>query len=320
MVAVSLGSARTNWTYQTIRTLGRGAFGEVVLARVVETGAVVAIKRIHIRKSTADGLPDNVLREVRALQVLDHPNIVQLIDVFAQGHSIRLVQEYCFSDLQRLTAGATDVLPEGFIKGVMQQVLRGVASCHATGIMHRDLKPSNILVTRGGWVKLADFGLARPIDPSERPQYTHTVATRWYRAPELLYGARRYGPGVDVWAVGMVAAELIGLSPLVPGENDIDQLSKMISLLGDIEPRWPGVSEMPDYGKVMFPSSEGRPLAQLLPAASPHALDLVAKLLRYDPERRLTAVQALQHPLFFVDPLPWGPERLAPLLEQMVAT
>lgn len=302
-------SSALHSSYEIVRKLGQGAFGEVLLARVVETGELVALKRIFVR-AAEQGLPDNVLREAKCMQAVQHPNVVRLRDAFARGSALVLVMEFCASDLGKLIAGAQRALPEPLVKCVLQSVLRGVAACHAAGLMHRDLKPSNVLVDAGGTVKIADFGLARPLTPwqpgQRPPQYTHTVATRWYRAPELLYGARAYTPAVDMWAVGCILAELLGLLPLVPGDNDIDQLSRTISLLGAIEPVWPGVKELPDWGKITFRggSAGAQPLAQLLPDAPSGALALLSSLLHYDPAQRPTAQQALAHAWFFTPPLP----------------
>ncbi|GAX85740.1 hypothetical protein CEUSTIGMA_g13155.t1 [Chlamydomonas eustigma] len=287
---------------------------QVILCRIVHTGEVVAVKKIHLRNAEKPGMPDNVLREFKSLQTLDHPNIVKLLDVFPKGSSVLLVQEFCCTDLARVIRSAYERFPEAMIKGILQQILRGLRACHSSGIMHRDIKPSNILISNTGWVKLGDFGLARPLSNSERPLYTHTVATRWYRAPELLYGAREYTEAVDIWALGMVFAELIGLSPLVPGENDIDQIGKMTQVLGDIETAWPGVAAMPDHGKITFPICEGKPLGALLPGASKLALKLLAQMIRYDPERRISVDAALQDTFFLSEPLPCAPGDLKALI------
>lgn len=302
--------------YQFLRKLGQGAFGEVLLVRVVETGEVVAIKRIFIR-GTQDGIPDNVVREYKALQSLDHPNIVQLRDVYPKGHALMFVLEYCCTDLSRFLRASSDLLPERIVKGILWQIIEGLKKCHSEGIMHRDLKPSNVLINHQGVIKLADFGLARPMARCDRPTYTHTVATRWYRAPELLFGATSYGPGVDMWAVGCIFAELLGLGPLIPGEGDIEQLSRMIHTLGSMERSWPDVCGLPDYGKINFPYCEGKPLSDLLPDASPSALDFLAEFLSYDPEQRISAPAAARHDYLLSEPLPATCAELAAWLQQL---
>mmetsp|Transcript_12253 Transcript_12253/g.33442 ORF Transcript_12253/g.33442 Transcript_12253/m.33442 type:complete len:314 (-) Transcript_12253:776-1717(-) len=297
-------------SYDHIRKLGQGAFGEVALARAVETGEVVALKRIFIRDASGGGLPDNVIREIKCMQSLEHPNVVQLKHVFAKGSSMVLVQEYCATDLASLLKKQHCRMPERCVKGLMQQMLRGLAACHAAGIMHRDIKPSNVLLTHGGCAKLGDFGLGRPFSlvppaPGARPAaYTHTVATRWYRAPELLYGAKEYGPAVDVWSLGAVLAEMLGLGPLIPGDNDIDQLGRTIALLGSIEPQWPGVVDQPDYGKIIFAPAQPTPLEDVLPHASPEAISLLSSMLKYDPAQRIKPQEALRHLFFCTPPLP----------------
>lgn len=172
------------------------------------------------------------------------------------------------------------------------------------------MKPSNLLLTSYGVLKIADFGQARlhthgsALNPPNE-LYSHNVATRWYRAPELLFGARRYGTGVDMWAVGAIFGQLLQHSPLFPGENDIDQLFKVIHALGaPTELVWPGVSELPDFAKVVFPDSPPMPLETLCPDASPLALLLLGELIVYSPARRLSAHTATIHGFFLADPPP----------------
>ncbi|PNW74485.1 hypothetical protein CHLRE_12g494500v5 [Chlamydomonas reinhardtii] len=306
-------------TYRIIRRLGQGAFGEVSLAGVLETGEVVALKRIHIRNT--GGIPDVVVREIKALQSVSHPNVVALLDVFPKGQAIYLVQEYCTTDLAALLRRLPAPPPERIAKGLMLQLCRGLEALHAEGIMHRDVKPSNTLLSAAsGTAKLADCGLARPLDGGERPAYTHAVATRWYRAPELLYGARAYGPAVDVWALGLVFAELLGLSPLVPGDNDIDQLGRVIATFGSMEPVWLGVRALPDWGKIAFPHCEPLPLGDLLPGAPAAALEFLAAFLRYDPAKRITAACAVRSTyLTATQPLPADEAEVAAWLTATLA-
>ncbi|XP_068034338.1 LOW QUALITY PROTEIN: cyclin-dependent kinase 20-like [Anomalospiza imberbis] len=171
----------------------------------------------------------------------------------------------------------------------------------------RTSKPANLLLDSAGRLKLADFGLARVLGPAPGRPYSHQVATRWYRAPELLYGARHYDEGVDLWAVGCIFGELLTLSPLFPGENDIEQLCCVLRALGTPSPRdWPELSELPDFPKLRFRPRAPPPLQLLVPGADAAALDLLQRLLRYRPHLRPRAHQALLHPFFF------GPQELTP--------
>jgi len=144
---------------------------------------------------------------------------------------------------------------------------------------------------------------------SPNPRFTHQVVTRWYRAPELLYGAKAYGPGVDIWSIGCIFAELMLRNPYFPGDSDIDQLSKIFHALGTpTEDSWPGMSSLPDF--VPFNPSLPTPFKQLFSAASDDAIDLLSQMLKFDPNSRCTATLALQHPYFTNDPSPTLPSHL----------
>ncbi|KAG2978692.1 hypothetical protein PC118_g12126 [Phytophthora cactorum] len=143
-----------------------------------------------------------------------------------------------------------------------------------------------------------------PLHPADQGRsYSHQVATRWYRAPELLFGSRHYDTAVDTWAVGTVFAELLRPTPLFAGQNDLDQIFQVIQVLGDIEKQWPGVRELPDFDKVAFPEYEPMPLSKLFPDAEASTVDLLSKLLVLDPSKRLSARKALVHDFFFDGPV-----------------
>ena len=155
-----------------------------------------------------------------------------------------------------------------------------------------------------------DHTLNHQSDNGQRP-YTHQVATRWYRAPELLFGAKYYGSGVDIWAVGCVLAELFLGHPIFQGQNDIDQIYRVIQILGTIdEEKWQGAKFLPDYNKIEFPAMSSLRLDKVIPRASKEAIDLLNGLLAYDPTRRLSCVEALQHPFFCTLPKPAKPDEL----------
>uniref|UniRef100_A0A6Q2XCV3 Cyclin-dependent kinase 20 n=1 Tax=Esox lucius TaxID=8010 RepID=A0A6Q2XCV3_ESOLU len=226
--------------YSILGRIGEGAHGIVFKAKNIETGETVALKKVALRK-LEDGIPNQALREIKALQEIeDNQYVVKLKDVFPHGTGFVLVFEYMLSDLSEVIRNSQRPLTESHVKGYMMMLLKGVAFCHENSIMHRDLKPANLLISSTGHLKIADFGLARLFNNDGERLYSHQVATRWYRAPELLYGARKYDEGVDLWAVGCIFGELLNNSPLFPGENDIEQLCCVLRVLGTPNQRtWP---------------------------------------------------------------------------------
>jgi cell cycle related kinase len=188
----------------------------------------------------------------------------------------------------------------------MKMLLHGVAFCHENSIMHRDLKPANLLISSTGHLKICDFGLARVFDKYQSNRlYTAQVATRWYRAPELLYCASKYDEGVDLWAVGCIFGELLNKSPLFAGDTDIEQLSLVIRALGTPNEKiWPSLTELPDYNKIEFPNYEPIPFEELVPDACKESIDLLKRFLVYRSDIRIRAKDSLLHAYFYVQPLP----------------
>ena len=166
-------------------------------------------------------------------------------------------------------------------------------------VLHRDLKPQNLLINREGELKLADFGLARAFGIPVR-SYTHEVVTLWYRAPDVLMGSRRYSTPVDMWSIGCIFAEMSNGRPLFPGTSESNQLERIFKALGtptiDI---YPGITELPEYNSnfPVYPPPEGG-LAKLVPSMTPAMVDLMSRLLQYDPNKRVSAKEALEHPFF----------------------
>ncbi|XP_067880428.1 cyclin-dependent kinase 20 isoform X4 [Heterodontus francisci] len=189
--------------------------------------------------------------------------------------------------------------------GIPNQALREIKALQEIEDNPYDLKPANLLISSTGHLKIADFGLARVFSNEGDRLYSHQVATRWYRAPELLYGARKYDEGVDLWAVGCIFGELLNNSPLFPSENDIEQLCCVLRVLGTPNEKiWPEITELPDYNKITFKENPPIPLEQIVPDASPEAVDLLKRFLVYPSKRRIGAAEALLHPYFFKEPLP----------------
>eukprot|EP00249_Psilotum_nudum_P024623 c29240_g1_i1 orf=128-1369(+) len=288
-------------------TLGEGTYGVVFKALDRLTNRTVAVKKIRLGKYK-EGVHVTALREIKILKELRDPNIIELIDVYPHKRNLHLVFEFMESDLEAVIRDRNIVLSAADIKSYMQMTLRGLAHCHKKWVLHRDLKPNNLLIASDGQLKLGDFGLAR-IFGSPNRKFTHQVFARWYRAPELLFGSKYYGAGVDVWAAACIFAELILRRPFLQGSSDIDQLGKIFAALGTPrESQWSDMTSLPDY--VEFQYCPAPPLRSLFPMCNEDALDLVSKMLIFDPKTRITAQQALEHRYFSAEPAPTRPELL----------
>lgn len=290
--------------YTVLGRVAEGAHGIVLKARNIQTGETVAMKRVPLKK-LENGIPNSALREIKTLRMIDSENVVKLLDVFPHGSGFVLVFEYVFTDLAEVLRTVKERLKSSQVKGYLKMLLQGVAYCHNIGVIHRDLKPANLLISTSGQLKIADFGLARVMVKEGERLYSHQVATRWYRAPELLYGSRQYDEGVDLWSVGCIFGEMLNHSPLFPGENDIDQLCIVMRTLGTpSEDTWPGLTALPDYNKIMFPEMKSIPVEEVVPDANSDAVDLLKQFLIYPSKQRIAASEALVHPYFFTLPLP----------------
>jgi serine/threonine protein kinase len=197
----------------------------------------------------------------------------------------------------------------------MLQLLQGLAHLHELGIIHRDIKPHNLLVSRSGTAKICDLGLCR-LSPDLLPRtagkpaeeahnWTVQVGTHYYRAPELLLGDRGYTKAIDIWAAGCVMAELLCGEPLFPGTGDFELLGFISNLLGSpSEENWPGISQLADYGKILFKEKAKLDMRATFPSWTPQAIDLFEKMIVYEPASRISARNALHHQWFTVEPAP----------------
>ena len=308
----------TKQKYAKDKKLGEGTYAIVYLGHLkADPSSLVAIKKIKVNTDYRDGLSMDAIREVKYLQELSHPNIIALHAVFSsKNQNLNLVLEYLpLGDLEMLIKDSEGIrYGTAEVKTWMGMLGRAVWFCHENFVLHRDIKPNNLLIAADGEVKLADFGLARSFSDPYRPM-TYQVITRWYRPPELLFGARFYSGAVDVWSMGIVFAELILRFPFVAGNTDVHQLELICNAVGTpTEENWPGVSKLegflkydkaatvPVRGKDFFLSKFG--------TAGPVGVELLMSMLTLDPRKRCTARQMLEHKWWSSDPRPTAKEDL----------
>nr|XP_048272139.1 cyclin-dependent kinase-like 4 isoform X5 [Myodes glareolus] len=229
---------------------------------------------------------------------LKHPNLVNLIEVFRRKRKMHLVFEYCDHTLLNELERNPNGVPDGVIKSVLWQTLQALNFCHKHNCIHRDVKPENILITKQGMIKICDFGFARILIPGDA--YTDYVATRWYRAPELLVGDTKYGSSVDIWAIGCVFAELLTGQPLWPGKSDVDQLYLIIRTLGKLIPRHQSIFRSNQFFRgISIPEPEDmETLEEKFSNVQPAALSFMKGCLKMNPDDRLTCAQLLDSAYF----------------------
>lgn len=291
--------------YQLVNQVGEGTFGKVYKAKNVVTGNLVALKRIKV-EAEKDGFPVTALREIKLLQSLSHPNIIFLHEMMVSKGNVYMVFDYMEHDLTGVLSQTQFNFEPAHLKSLCHQMLRGLEYLHQKGVVHRDMKGSNILVNGRGELKLADFGLARIFQKRRKNDYTNRVITLWYRPPELLLGTTVYGPEVDMWSAGTIMLELFTKKPVFQGNDEIHQLEVIYRILGTATiDRWPGLADMPWY-ELVKPKEIFRNYfrAAFQKYMSPAALDLAEGLLTYDPEKRLTASDALNAPYFVTEDPP----------------
>jgi len=286
---------QVNQRYEKVQKIGEGTYGVVYKAKDRVDGKFVALKKIRLEHED-EGVPSTAIREIAILQELKHANIVTLLDVENLPNKLYLVFEYLDQDLKKYMDSITALDPL-LAKSYIKQLLEGLLYCHSHRILHRDLKPQNLLIDRHGYLKLADFGLARAVCIPVRP-YTHEVITLWYRAPEILLGSQAYSMPVDIWSAGCIFAEMLAKRPLFPGDSEIDQLFRIFRTLGTpTEETWRGCTALPDF-KSNFPQWNKQDLKKIITGADPLAIDLLEQMLIYEPNHRICARMALQHQYF----------------------
>ncbi|EQB59709.1 cmgc cdk cdk7 protein kinase [Vairimorpha apis BRL 01] len=285
------------------KKIGEGTYATIYLASK-QNIPNVAIKRMKKTKYSV-GHDISVIREIKTLKQIKNKYILDLIEIYIQNDDIHLVLEYVETDLECIINNKQIFILPSDVKSWMLMILTGVHKLHEKFILHRDIKPNNILVSRSGLIKIADFGLSRSIGS----KMTSQVVTRWYRAPELLLGAKQYGFGVDMWSIGCIFAELMLRVPLFAGESDLEQLNLIFKVFGTPKLHsYPSLKDLPGF--MEFQEKEGIKLESLFTAASIDALSLLKKFFIYDPNKRINTYEALNDNYFSSDPKPTQPKNL----------
>jgi len=283
--------------FQKLEKVGEGTYGVVYKARDKKTGDLLALKKIRL-EAEDEGIPSTAIREISLLKQLQHPNVVRLYDVIHTDKKLTLVFEFLDQNLkQYMDACGSEGMHLDTAKSFLFQLIRAIAYCHDHRVLHRDLKPQNLLINMNGELKLADFGLARSFGIPVR-SYTHEVVTLWYRPPDVLMGSKKYSTSVDIWSMGCIFAEMVNGNPLFPGTSDDDQLLKIFEILGTPSPvSWPDMAQLPQFKEnfAVYPPIALRKVCRRLDLAG---LDLLQRMLEYDPMKRISADAALQHPYF----------------------
>ncbi|XP_051872296.1 serine/threonine-protein kinase MAK [Pristis pectinata] len=283
--------------YTTLKQLGDGTYGCVLMGKSNESGELVAIKRMKRKFYSWDECMN--LREVKSLKKLNHANIIKLKEVIRENDHLYFIFEYMKENLYQLMKDRNKLFPESIIRNIMYQIIQGLAFIHKHGFFHRDMKPENLLCMGPDLVKIADFGLAREL--RSRPPYTDYVSTRWYRAPEVLLRSSVYSSPIDIWALGCIMAELYTLRPLFPGTSEVDEIFKICQVLGTPKKSdWPEGYQLSAAMNFRFPQCVPIHLKTLIPNASNEAIQLIKETLYWDPKKRPNASQALRYSYFQV--------------------
>ena len=287
--------------YEIVQKIGKGAYGVVWKAVDKVTHQIVALKKIFgaFRNSTD---AQRTFREISFLkQMQGNPRIVELLAVYKAVNNLDLyvVFELLESDVHSVIRA--NILQDVHKRFIVWQLLCGLKYLHSRRLIHRDLKPSNLLINSDSTVKLCDFGLARTFSEGNQAQavMTEYVSTRWYRSPELIIGSNHYNEGVDMWAVGCIVGELFAGKPLFPGSSTLDQMERVVAFTGP--PSASDIASMKsEFAETMIANlTYNQPrmtLKQKLPNADADTIDFVQKLLVFNPENRMSAAAALEHP------------------------
>ncbi|CAN1231129.1 Probable serine/threonine-protein kinase At1g54610 [Linum perenne] len=298
-------------SFEKLDRIGQGTYSSVYKARDVTHDKIVALKKVRFDKTDADSVKF-MAREILILRKLDHPNVIKLEGLITSPTSstLYLIFEYMEHDLTGLASIPGLKFTESQIKCYMKQLLSGLDHCHSRGVLHRDIKGSNLLIDNNGVLKIADFGLASFFDPKSNATLTSRVVTLWYRAPELLLGACKYGVAVDLWSSGCILGELYSGKPILPGRTEVEQLHKIFKLCGSpSEDYW--LKTKLHRSSVIKPQRPyKRCVGETFKEFPAPALELLETLLSIDPGQRGNAALALESEYFTTRPFACDPSSL----------
>ncbi|MFH4979896.1 hypothetical protein AB6A40_006605 [Gnathostoma spinigerum] len=282
--------------YQNLTTVGTGAYGTVCAADCRLTGEKVAIKKFS-RPFQSPIHAKRTHREIKLLRSMNHENVIDMLDVFTPDKDAASMQDVYFVSML-MGADLSNILKiqrlsDDHVQFLVYQILRGLKYIHSAGLIHRDLKPSNIAVNEDCELKILDFGLARQTDD----EMTGYVATRWYRAPEIMLNWMHYSQTVDIWSVGCIMAELITGRTLFPGADHLDQLTRIMNVVGTPNEEFLSKIQSEEARNYIrnLPKTPKKDFRLLFPTASAAAIDLLEKTLDPDPDYRPTASEAMEH-------------------------
>ncbi|XP_046323586.1 cyclin-dependent kinase-like 3 isoform X2 [Marmota monax] len=302
--------------YETLGKAGEGSYGTVMKCKHKDTGQIVAIKIFYEKPEKS--INKSAMREIKFLKQFRHENLVSLIEVFRQKKRIHLVFEFIdhtvLDELQYYCHG----LERKRLRKYLFQILRAIEYLHNNNIIHRDIKPENILVSQSGITKLCDFGFARTLTPGDI--YTDYVATRWYRAPELVLKDTSYGKPVDIWALGCTIIEMATGNPYLPSSSDLDLLHKIILKVGNLTPHLQNIfTRSPIFAGVVLPEVQHpQSSRKKYPKLNGLLADIVHACLQIDPAERISSTDLLHHEYFTRDGFieKFLPELRAKLLQE----
>ena len=289
--------------YKKLSKIGEGTYGIVYKAEDIQKKRIVALKKIRL-KPEEEGIPSTAIREISLLKECKNKNIINLIDVIHTKSKLTLIFEYCETDLKRIMdEKREEKLPLKTIKEYFYQIIKGLNYLHKEKIIHRDLKPQNLLINSENKIKICDFGLARGYGVPVKT-YTNEVVTLWYRPPDILLGNKIYDISCDIWSAGCIFAEMLLGHPLFSGKNESEQCEQIFHLIGTPdEDTFNWLKESPEWntginGDGFTKVTRKNFLTTFNQVDDQLAIDILDKILVFDPEQRICTDDLLKHPFF----------------------